>query len=128
MDAKLFGKNVLLIRKERRLNQEQLANLAAVSRNYISMIERGEADNVSDGVMRKLSAALEVSFQELTGEPGETSSVRLPPALREFGIKEGVSFRVIDQLMKIPFRGREPKTIQEWKELYEAVKQFLSED
>src|ERR1700690_2820576 len=115
MDARIFGKNLLLIRKEKRLSQQQLAALGAVSRNYISMIERCEAENVSDDVLRKLSAALEVSVNDLTGEPGESSALKIPPALREFGIAEKLSFKIIDKLLKIPFRGKEPKDAQEWR-------------
>ena len=48
MDTKVIGKNVLTLRKEKKVTQEQLASLANVSRNYISMIERGEAENISD--------------------------------------------------------------------------------
>lgn len=128
MNAKLFGKNVLLIRKDGKLSQEQLAGLTGVSRNYISMIERGEAENVSDEIIRKLAQGLEASVQQLIGEPGESSPAVIPPALREFGINEGLSYRIIDKLMQIPFRGKEPKTSEEWKELFEAIRPFLLEE
>jgi transcriptional regulator with XRE-family HTH domain len=126
MDAELFGKNVLVLRKERKLTQEKLANLAGVSRNYISMIERREAENVSDEVIRKLAASLEVPMQQLKGEPGESAILMISPALREFALREGLNFKIVDKLMQIPLRGKEPGSAQEWKDLYEAIKPFIS--
>lgn len=128
MDAKLFGKNVLLLRKKRGLSQEQLANFTGISRNYISMIEREEAENVSDEIIRKLALGLDVSMKQLTGEAGGSYPVMIPPALREFGINEGISYKIIERLLQIPFRGKEPITPDDWKTLYEAIKSYLVED
>ena len=125
MDAKLFGKNVLVLRKERKLSQEQLANLAGISRNYISMIERDEADNVSDVIIQKLSESLEVPVEQLVSGVGEFSGTMIPSALREFALEEGLSFKTVDKLKQIPFRGKEPTTAVEWKELFEAIKSFI---
>ena len=127
MDAKLFGKNVLILRKERKLSQEQLANLAEVSRNYISMIERGEADNVSEVIIQKLAGSLEVPTEQLINDINKVSGTMIPPALREFALEEGLSFKTVDKLKHIPFRGKEPTTAQEWKDLYKAVRPFISE-
>jgi len=126
MDAELFGKNVLVFRKERKLTQEKLAILADVSRNYISMIERGEAENVSDEIIRKLAISLEISIEQLTGESGKSLSVIIPPALREFALNKGLNYKTVDKLKQIPLRGKEPGTAQEWEELYEAIKSFIS--
>jgi transcriptional regulator with XRE-family HTH domain len=126
MDAKLFGKNVLVLRKARKLSQEQLAKLAEVSRNYISMIERGEAENVSEVIIQKLAGSLEVPTEQLINDISETSGTMIPPALREFALGEGLSFKTVDKLKQIPFRGKEPTTAEEWKDLYEAIKPFIS--
>ena len=128
MDAKLFGKNVLVLRRERKLSQEQLANFADISRNYISMVERGEAKNVSDDIIRKLALALEVSSEELTGSTRDESAIVIPAPLREFGIAQGLSYKIIDKLRQIPFRGQEPQSPDEWEKLYEAIKQFITEE
>jgi transcriptional regulator with XRE-family HTH domain len=128
MDATLFGKNVLVRRKEKKLSQEQLAKFADISRNYISMVERGAAKNVSDEIIRKLAFALEVSIEELTGLARDESAIMIPAPLREFGIAKGLSYKIIDKLRQVPFRGQEPQTPDEWEKLYEAIKQFITED
>lgn len=125
MDAKLFGKNVLVLRKEKEFSQKELANLAGISRNYISMIERGEANNVSAEIIRKLAYSLGVTAEELTGEPSDSSALSVPPSLRDFAIQKGLSYKTVDKLRQIPFRGEEPETPEEWNELYEALKPYL---
>ena len=128
MDAKLFGKNVLVFRKEKRLSQEQLGKLADVSRNYISMIERGEAKSVSDEIIRKLALALEVTQEELSGLPSDSSAISIPASLREFSINRGISYKTVDKLMQIPFRGQEPQNADDWQKLYDAIKPFITEE
>jgi transcriptional regulator with XRE-family HTH domain len=128
MDIKIIGDNVRNLRKEKGLSQEKLAELANVSRNYISMIERGEAGNFSDDIIQKLAWGLEVSIEQIEGKPNEKSGTIIPPALREFALNEGLPYAEVDHLLKIPFRGKSPKTSNEWKELYEAIKPFISRE
>jgi transcriptional regulator with XRE-family HTH domain len=125
MDAKTIGKNVLIFRKEKKVTQGKLAELASVSRNYISMIERGEAENISEEIVRKLAWGLGVSSEQLQGKPNERTGTTIPPALREFAINEGLQFETVDTLMQMPLRGKEPSTVQEWRELFEAIKPFI---
>ena len=126
MDIKIIGDNVRNLRKEKGLSQEKLAELANVSRNYISMIERGEAENFSDDIIQKLAWGLEVSIEQIEGKPNKKSGTIVPSSLREFALNEGLPYEEVDHLLKIPFRGKTPKTAQEWKELYIAIKPFIS--
>jgi transcriptional regulator with XRE-family HTH domain len=126
MDTKIIGNNVRNLRKEKGLSQEKLAELANVSRNYISMIERGEASNFSDEIIQKLAWGLNVSKDQIEGKPNEKSGTIIPPALREFALKEGLPYEDVDHLMKMPFRGNPPTTAQEWEELYVAIKPYIS--
>jgi transcriptional regulator with XRE-family HTH domain len=125
MDAKELGRQVLTKRKEKELSQEDLGNLAGISRNYVSLIERGEAHNISMKVINQLAVALGASPAELTGE---TSWVMIPPTLREYGIQNNMPYEVIDTLANIPRRGKEPKSIKEWQDLYNAIAPFLGGD
>ncbi len=128
MDAKLFGKNLLLLRKEKGLTQQALANIAKISRNYISMIERGQVENVSDEIINELALGLDVSREQLTGEPSSEVGVHIPPSLREFGLRAGLSYKVVDKLSQIPFRGKEPQIAEEWEKLYHVVKDYITEE
>jgi transcriptional regulator with XRE-family HTH domain len=125
MDAVELGRQVFAKRKEKGLSQSELGSIVGISRNYISQIERGVAHNISMKVINQLAVALGVSAGELTGE---SSQITIPSLLREFGIKNNLSYEVIDKLARIPKRGKEPKSVREWQELYTAIVPFIEGD
>jgi transcriptional regulator with XRE-family HTH domain len=59
-----FGENLLRIRQARKLSQERLAELAAVHRTQITLIENGRRQPGVETVAR-LAGALEVSIESL---------------------------------------------------------------
>lgn len=120
-----ISRNLLFLRRQKNLSQEQLAKISGVSRNYISMIERGEAKNISREVIKKLALGLDTSVKKITGEPSRTDDIVIPPALRKFAIEEGLSYEIVDTLRQMAFRGINPKTVDDWKDLFEALKPFL---
>ena len=128
MDAKELGRQVHYQRKEKGFSQEELAHLVGISRNYVSLIERGEAHGISMKVISQLAVALGTSPAELTGEGvSDASIVMIPPALRQFGLENNLSYETIDKLARIPRRGKEPKTKKEWQDLYAAISPFIKE-
>ncbi len=126
MNPQELGRRVSKKRKDLELSQEVLAERAGISRNYLSIIERGDANNISMDVLNRIAAALETTSTEILGEKGQ-GDILIPPTLREFGVKEGLSFEVVDKLARIPRRGQEPKTVEEWRKLYRVIKQYLEE-
>ena len=127
MDAKEFGRQVLAKRQEKGWSQDQLGKMAEVSRNYESHIERGEADSISIKIINRLAIALGVSPSDL-GESSIPSNVMIPPSLRELALQDNLSYEVIDKLVNIPRRGKEPKSVAEWRALYDAISQFINGD
>ena len=126
MNPQELGRQVLKRRKEMRLSQTDLANQAGISRNYISLIERGEARNVSMKVIGQLALALGAVTTELLQESDEVTLIS--PVLRGLALSEGLEYWVVDRLSRIPRRGQEPKTEDEWHQLYNAVREYLEED
>ena len=61
---KKFGDRVRELRRQRKLSQEELAELAGVHRTYIGMIERGEK-NVTLWNIYKVAKALELDIIQL---------------------------------------------------------------
>lgn len=55
----LFGKKLRLMREDRKLSQEKLAELCGVHRNYIGRVERAETNMKFERVIR-LSVGLKV--------------------------------------------------------------------
>lgn len=122
MNAMELGRQVQAKRKERDLSQAELGDLVGISRNYVSLIERGEAENISMKVVNQLAVALGASPSELTGE---SMPVMISPSLREFALQGNLSYEVIDKLARIPRRGKEPKTAEEWNTLYNLISDFM---
>ncbi len=58
---KKFGDRVRELRLQRKLSQEELAEIAGVHRTYIGMIERGEK-NITLLNIAKLAKALKISL------------------------------------------------------------------
>ena len=59
-----FGKQIRALREHKQLTQEQLAEAAHISVDFLSLIERGR-NAPSFGVLEKLAKALEVAVKEL---------------------------------------------------------------
>lgn len=60
-----FGAAIAAKRKSLGLSQEKLAQIAGVSRNYVSQVERDEAQNLSAKVLFALGDALGIENEEL---------------------------------------------------------------
>ena len=127
MNTQGLGRRIKDRRQELRMSQEALAQRADISRNYLSIIERGEARNISTGILNQLADALEVTSGELIGESAQNDTL-IPTSLRQFGLEEGLSFSVVDWLARMPRRGPEPGTVEEWRQFYDVVRPFLPED
>ncbi|HET7486537.1 MAG TPA: helix-turn-helix transcriptional regulator [Acidimicrobiales bacterium] len=61
-----FGQRVRVLRQDRGLSQEQLAERSGLHRTYVSSLERGQRNVGLDNILR-LAAALEVPAAELFG-------------------------------------------------------------
>ena len=126
MDPLQFGRQVQRRRKDMGISQEELARQAGLSRNYISIIERGEATNVSMRTISGIALALGTEPRELVDSDNQDPSL-IPPALRQLALADGLSYETVDRLARIPRRGQEPKTVGAWRALFEAVRPYLSD-
>ena len=62
--ARLVGKRIRVVRNERKLSQEKLAELAGCHPTYIGQIERGEKNPTIESIY-KIASALGISLSEL---------------------------------------------------------------
>jgi predicted transcriptional regulator len=62
-----FGQKVKLLREEKQISIEHLANISNVDRNYISDIEKGKR-NISITIMEKIIIALDHDFTTFFNE------------------------------------------------------------
>jgi transcriptional regulator with XRE-family HTH domain len=60
----IVARNLRILRKQKGLSQEELADSAGINRNYVGQIEREEKSPTVD-ILEKLAIALEVSAVDL---------------------------------------------------------------
>lgn len=61
---KTIGKNIVRIRKEKKMTQEDLCGLAQIDRSYLSEIENGKM-NVTIKALIKIADALDIKLINL---------------------------------------------------------------
>jgi transcriptional regulator with XRE-family HTH domain len=64
----LVGKNIVRIRNERNISQEQVSFSSKLTRSYLSQIEAGRR-NLSVEVLARIASALGVGIEELVIDP-----------------------------------------------------------
>lgn len=75
----ILGQQIRRLRKERRLSQDALAERAKVSRNFVSLVERGQR-SLSVMVILDIAEALNVPPGDLFAGYGPAGEAMLPLA------------------------------------------------
>lgn len=115
-----FAHKVVRMRKQQGFNQAQLAAKIGISRNYLSMIERGVADGLSVDIVKRVHTTLGIGLPQADLYP-------LPPSLREFLSHEQLPPDDIDMLKRVTYRGRQPRTSDQWRILYRVIRAVLED-
>ncbi len=82
-EKKLIGRRIKELRKSKGLSQEQLAEKAETSQNYLSRMERG-TENLTLDMLIKLANALEVEMWEMFDFGHEVSHKELKENIQGF--------------------------------------------
>ncbi len=89
----MFGKRLRLLREERGLKQQEIADLLEISTSTIGMYERGHRDPNTDSV-RTLAKFFNVTTDYLLGysdkRSGKITDERFTDELKEILIKNGI--------------------------------------
>lgn len=139
IDGSEIGRRIEAARKEAGLTLPEMADRASVSKGYLWTLEthwRNRADENSPNpgldVLARIAAVLGFTVADLLREDqtmvsraaDETS--KLPPGLSEFldmraRQGEAVPNDLIPALRTLKLRGRKPRAVEEWAEIYRAV-------
>ncbi|MBP6874604.1 MAG: helix-turn-helix transcriptional regulator [Candidatus Eisenbacteria bacterium] len=131
-EHKSLGERIRSLRESREMTLSDLERESGVSKGYLSQLERGEASNPTVDILQKVSQVLGVAVSELLGEesPAEESPARLPAGLQalvEQAAARGapLSEQDVRMLLGIRYRGRQPRTMEDWAFLYETIKRTV---
>jgi len=120
-----LGAEIKRRREEQGLSLTDLARMAGVSKGYLSQIENELAPRPSAQTLFKVARALGTSVGELlagTPEAAEAVDVEVPESLREFARLERIPEEDIRMLARIRYRGRAPRTMEDWRFIYESIR------
>ncbi|MCW3096516.1 MAG: transcriptional regulator, family [Chthonomonadaceae bacterium] len=128
-----IGQRIKARREERGLSLSALADLAKVSRGYLSQIESGDVENPSAAVLFRIAKNLGTSVAKLLGEvqePGTEGQENEPldPILLQFAREEALTEDDIRMLSGIKRRGQRPQNVNDWRFIYEAIKRTIPEN
>lgn len=123
MEGKNISERIRRKREQVGLSQTELAQQSEISRTYLSLIERGEAKNISLNVLSRLAVALGTTASALTGETDQ--DVVLSPSLRKFALEDGIPFEDVLTLSRLALRGKAPETVEDWRRFYKAIAKAL---
>jgi len=128
-----LAENLKRIRQRKQLTQPALAEAAEVSKGYVYMLEAGDMTNPTLDILMKIATALECTIADLTGDAKvrvkqpKTADVDLPESLLAFArhkrrTGEPLSEDDLQNLACTQFRGKRPKTPDDWAYVYEFLK------
>jgi transcriptional regulator with XRE-family HTH domain len=132
-DKATLGQTIKALREARGLSPAALADLARISRSYLSQIESGQMANPSATVLYRIARHLGTSIAILLGEPPEPGDDRdassgIDPALQQFAREESLSDEDIRMLNGIRLGGKRPRETGDWRFIYEAIKRSVRDD
>lgn len=120
-----IGQQIKRRREEQGLSLTDLARLAGISKGYLSEMENNPSARPSAATLFKIASALGTSVGELLGKSGpDSQSVNLdvPESLREFAEEANLPDADIRMLAGIRYRGKPPKTVGDWRYIYESIR------
>lgn len=127
-----LAKRIQDTRKQAGLTLDQLAERAGMSKTYLWELEndaKGEKKPSAD-VLLRIANALSTTIADLLSLPSvriDETMVDLSPSLVEFrdwmkNIKEPLSQDDLRDLATMRFRGGQPRTKEDWHDLYRLMK------
>jgi XRE family transcriptional regulator of biofilm formation len=121
----ITGDTIQRMRIEAGMSVAELARLSGISRGYLHSIENGETQNPSAEVLHNIASRLDTSITELMGVNKKTLTNQVPPSLREFADEQQLTQSDIEMLKGMKYRGKKPKTKNDWWFIFEAIKRTL---
>jgi transcriptional regulator with XRE-family HTH domain len=120
-----LGQRLRRYRSDAGLSPTELAERARVSKSYISSLESETEPErrPSAEILYKLARALGVAMSDLLGKtPVLASSQERTRELLLFALQYRLPESDIEMLASIQFRGDQPRTVERWRFIYEAIK------
>ncbi len=129
------GDRIKKIRDKRCWTLDKLAEESGISKGFLSDVENNKRDISSQNLLRianALGASVDYLLRGDVVKNKEAASVVIPPELSQLSEKQNLSYNEIlmvkdthDAIIaRRSNKDRKPFSIDEWQQLYEAIKKF----
>lgn len=107
-----------------------LARRAGITASYLSELETTEGASPSAVVLYRIAGALEASIGELLDLPGQSvgssAGQPVPTTLLRAKARYRLGDDEVELLKSIEYRGRHPRTEEDWLFLIQAIRRAVS--
>lgn len=117
------------LRQEKKLSLNKLAEIAGISKAYLSQLENNVNKQPSAEILLKIASALETTIADLLDKPVRVHSdnfQEVPEALRKLIDQKGEPLDIreedVKMLMNIEYRGNQPKTPEDWEHILQTIR------
>lgn len=130
------GQRIRELREKKQMTQDQLAEMAQISKGFLSDVENDKRNISSQGILRIakcLGASVDYLLQGEIKETTQEESVVIPPNLSIAAEELELSYantlsmvRAADAtIARRSVSAKNELSVEEWKQLYTAMKRFL---
>lgn len=125
MPPEELGPRLRRLREQKNLSLSRLAGMAGISKAYLHQIESGRSERPSAEALYSLAQSLGTSIAYLLGKERQPEKPAVPHSLRLFARETGLSEQEVAMLAGIRYRGRSPRSVADWRYLYESIKRCV---
>jgi len=121
-----LGEQIRRIRESRGLSLTDLAKRCRISKAYLSQLENGHSSRPSAEFIIRITHALSCSVDAILGaresEPAMAGLVGIPASLHILAREENLDNEDLAMLSQIHYNGCQPRSIEAWRNILEAIR------
>ena len=130
------GQRIRELREKKQMTQDQLAEIAQISKGFLSDVDNDKRNISSQGILRIakcLGASVDYLLQGEIKETTQDEAIVIPPNLSLAAEQLGLSYsdtlamvRAADAtIARRSVSAKNELSVDDWKQLYKAIKPFL---
>lgn len=136
MNSKELGARITALRMRMGESVGSFATRAGVAKSHVYKLEAGGLESPTVATLSRIAGALGITLHELLGNPASTGersepAERMPTSLTRFlrewetEHKARMPKDVVHSLATLQFRGKRPRTVEDWRVIYAVVDRTL---
>ena len=124
-----LSQKIRQLREEKGFSLNKLAEMAEISKAYLSQLENDVSKQPSAEILFKIASALGTTIADLLDKPIRVHSKdfqEVPAGLRKLIDEQGETLDIreedVKMLMNIRYRGNQPKTPEDWEHILRTIR------